>query len=213
MALDNRDLNTAIILCGGQSARPGFDKQRLKIQGLPIVIYIAKQLAQLFDEIIIVTNHLEWYDGYGYCVCSDIYRECGPLAGIHAGLKRSASEYAYVVPCDAPNVSLEFISWMKTRLITLPIKKEVLVVRRESGRIEPLNGFYSTNMAETIELCLSREIKTIHAVYQYVSVEMVDEKLVKKFIEKDNIFLNLNTKKEIRTYYRSLGLGVTHSIG
>ena len=107
---------SAVILAGGKSSRMGFDKQLLSINGRKLTDKLIITLKHEFDEIIVVSNSPEYYDGTGCVLTGDEFPGRGPLGGIHAGMKAASSRYAYLTACDMPNINLEYIRFMKSRL-------------------------------------------------------------------------------------------------
>lgn len=92
-----KKFGSAIILAGGKSTRMGFDKQLLKIDERRLMDSLIHKLHKDFEEIIIVTNRPDLYIGLSHIITTDILKDKGPLGGIHAGLKKSSSQYAFVV--------------------------------------------------------------------------------------------------------------------
>ena len=105
--------DTAVILAGGKSTRMGFDKQQLKIGNKIIAEYIADKLSNDFSQIIVVSNKPHLYENTGLFVVEDEIKGYGPLAGLYTGLTYSKSKFIYLIACDMPNISLEFIRYMK----------------------------------------------------------------------------------------------------
>ena len=68
----------------------GLDKGLLVFDGLPLASRTAKLLAEVFEEVVLVTNSAESYPGLpaGVLRTGDLYPGQGPLAGVHAGLAR-----------------------------------------------------------------------------------------------------------------------------
>ena len=117
-----KKFGTAIILAGGKSSRMGFDKQLLKIDERRLMDSLIQKLHKEFEEIIIVTNRPDLYIGLSHIITSDILKEKGPLGGVHAGLKLSSSQYAFIVACDMPNINMEYVNFMKDQLRDLDSK-------------------------------------------------------------------------------------------
>lgn len=81
---------SGIILAGGKSSRMGRDKAMVKVDGLEMVLAVINQLDLESDELLLCTNH-DAHRQFNKKIVEDKYKNCGPLAGIHAGL--SASKY------------------------------------------------------------------------------------------------------------------------
>ncbi|GAA0127218.1 molybdenum cofactor guanylyltransferase [Clostridium sp. CTA-19] len=194
--------NTAIILAGGKSSRMGFDKQFLEINNNRLIDSLVKKLKNEFEEIIVVTNKAEQYVEKDYKIISDEIKNCGPLGGIHVGLKNSSSKYTYFIACDMPNINLDYIKFMKSKIEKLEL--DACITKSKNGKIEPFNGFYSKKVIDVIEkqvlekkLAISYLIDNVNAVY-------IDEKDAKYYNDSLNMFINLNTQKELETYTENL---------
>src|SRR4051812_18460289 len=87
-----------IILAGGKNSRMGgVDKAFLRVGRRPIVERTLELFGSVFGEVVVVTNRPEKYSGFGVEVAIDEFSDGGPLAGIHSGLGRITSPYAFVV--------------------------------------------------------------------------------------------------------------------
>lgn len=189
--------DTAIILAGGKSTRMGFDKQLIKIQERRLVENIIYKLREEFKEIIIVTNRPEYYIGLAEIITGDLINDVGPLGGIHAGLLKSSSEYAYVIACDMPTINLGYIRFMKSRIEKT---KPMACVTRFGQWIEPFNAFYKKDLAIQMEEFLSTEKRAVHRMLKDYPVDFVPEKEARDFSPEWNMFFNLNTREDIQEY-------------
>lgn len=190
---------TAVILCGGKSTRAGMDKQLLIVNGMKIAVYIAEKLKAELDEIILVTNKTYLYADTPYKVVEDIYKDFGPLGGIHSGLYHSKSDMVYVTACDMPNVCLPFIKWMKSRLNELNYNIDVIAVKTDSGYTEPFNGFYSTNSILAINKAVLRGDRKITSIYKDLKTYYIKEEEIQNFKPYD-MFFNMNRPQEITAF-------------
>lgn len=190
---------TAIILAGGKSSRMGFDKQKIQIGGISMVCYIAKQLEEIFDDIIIVTNTPEYYkdrakfNNHRFVV--DIFKEKGPLGGLHAGLQHATSQWSFVTACDMPIVNIDYIKMMKKLIIDEKLEKKDVFscVTEINGSVEPFNAFYLTNKKDKVEKGIQEgRLKFSHFVIEERS-RIISEEIAVKFNKKLSMFMNLNT--------------------
>jgi molybdenum cofactor guanylyltransferase len=137
---------TAIILAGGQSRRMGTDKALTLYLGKPLIQY-SIDLALCFTENIIISTNSDELRNFGFPVVKDIYTLKAPLAGIHAGLLFSKTDWNLVLTCDMPNVSAQLIQYLILKLET----EAELVLPGHHGYIEPLCGFYHRKLIPVIE--------------------------------------------------------------
>lgn len=182
---------TAVLLAGGQSSRMGFDKQTLSIDGVRLTDLIFRQLSEVFEDIVVVTGRPELYTGRPVRLVSDTLTGVGPLAGIHAGLLSSKSDYVYVMACDMPAFNPEFVKYMMRRL-----KDEAACVTRFGEWIEPFHGFYHVSLVEPIEAFVASGKRNIFHLLEQVKVCYLDEKETRKYTPDWRLFDNLNTPEQ-----------------
>lgn len=188
-------VDTGIILAGGRSRRMGFDKQEIKIDGKLIVDYQAERLAKHFSQIIVVTRTPDLYRGRGYTLCQDYYEALGPLAGIHAGLKHTESEAAFVIACDMPNINDGYISFIVEKFQ----KSDALgLVTTHDGFFEPLAGLYSRDLIPILERKLEDKDLKIQKLIEENDFIKISKDQVQKFDPDLKIFQNLNYQEDLK---------------
>ena len=200
-----KEFGTAIILAGGKSSRMGFDKQFLKIKERRLMDSLVQKLRPYFAEIIIVSNKPEQYKGLPVIVTQDVFREMGPLAGIHAGLLKSTSHFSYIIACDMPNLNIEFIEYMKSQI--KDTNKKACIARFQDW-IEPFNAFYSRDIIEPLEDFLRLGGRSVNRLLRNLDINFIDEEKARGFSPNWYMFYNLNTKADINEYLEKLeGIG------
>ena len=193
---------TAIILAGGKSSRMGFDKQFLKIKERRVMDIVISKLKKEFNEIIVVTNKPEYYIGFGNKIVSDIIKGMGPLSGLHVGLKNSSSEYAYFIACDMPNISIEYIRYMKKKMQEKEQEPQACVTKFGNW-IEAFNSFYSKDLYHGIEKHLQENKRSVNSFLQKSDTLYIEEDDARRFSPKWEMFINLNTRDELDDYIRN----------
>lgn len=196
-----KKFGTAVILAGGKSSRMGFDKQLLMIDERRLIDNLRAKLRQEFDEIIVVTNNSSYYLGFDDKITKDIIVGKGPLSGIHAGLKEAGSQYVYFVACDMPNINMEYIRFMKKELEDLKVK---VCTTKLGDFIECFNAFYSKDMIEDIEEYLFKGRRAVNPLIRQVSTYYIEEKEAREFSPNWDMFLNLNTKRDLKEFLKDL---------
>ncbi len=194
------DINTSVILAGGNSARLGVDKQLLKFGGKLAAVYVAEKLEAVFDEILIVTNKPELYADVPYKIVSDIYKNKGPLAGIHAGLVNAASSNVFVTACDMPYVSLPYVKMMVNKRKETDSSFFIMAVKWDDGYIEPFNGFYSKCIVEDIEHALENGRHKVNEIFNDKTTFYIRESDLKHLYGYRAIFTNLNRPEDIEKF-------------
>ena len=156
---------TGIILAGGKSARMGRDKALLGIGGEPFIKCIADVMKRIFEDVMIISNHGNRYAFLGLPIHGDVFENCGPLGGIHAGLIYARTSKVFVVSCDLPFIDTYIIQ----QLVSHGDNGDASLFSI-GGYIQPLFGLYSSSSLETIErhlrngqlsvLCCLKELDT-----------------------------------------------------
>lgn len=192
-------MDTAVVLAGGNSKRMKFNKQSITIGGRLIAVYIADQLSQEFDRVLINSNTPSLYQDSPYEVISDEITGCGPLSGILAGLAASESDYTYFTGCDMPFVNLTYIRYLKKQLNAVShMTGGILTTTR--GLFEPLNAFYSRELTAPIIDQLNMGYRQFYKLYGRAEMLYVPENVVQEFDPDALMFVNLNTMADFEKY-------------
>lgn len=187
---------TAVILAGGKSSRMGFDKQCISLDGRLLVERQIQDLREVFDEIIVVTNKQQLYEGLGCSLVRDEIKDFGPLGGIHAGLKHSNSEYCYFVACDMPYINKDYILYMLS-MINIPASGPAAVVTRFGKWLEPFNAVYSKRLIPVIERAYKENNRRISSVLKETQVHYIEEAIARGFSPDWSMFTNINTQEDL----------------
>ncbi len=101
---------TALILCGGRGERVGgVDKPLRLLAGRPLIEHVLAALDRSCRDVIISANrNADRYRAYAPTVVDDgAYVDCGPLAGLVAGLAAAQCEDVLCLPGDAPALPID----------------------------------------------------------------------------------------------------------
>lgn len=142
---------TGVILAGGKSTRMGADKAFLMLNGQHFITLLIEKFKQLFQTVFIVADEREKFALAGVPVVQDVFKDCGPLGGIHSALLHSATPHIFVAPCDTPLLSTELIQFLITSA-----KPNEITVGTANGRIHPLLGIYPLSSLRIIEEHLNK---------------------------------------------------------
>jgi len=184
---------TGVILAGGRSSRFGSNKALAVINGKPLIRHVADRMTDLFRECLVVTNTPEAYEFLSLPMTSDRYRDCGPLAGIHAALMEINNPRAFVVACDMPQLSSELIRYM-CRINER--QYDVIIPWLDKGH-EPLFGIYHKNSLPVIESFLERNACQIIRAIKELKVRRVSEEEVLSNAGNLDCFKNINRPEDI----------------
>lgn len=192
---------SALILAGGASRRMGFDKQDISIKGKLLREKTISVLSENFDDVLISTRKPEIYTGLNVRTVSDILNIKGPMAGIHAALKVCNSDYLFVIACDMPVISKEYIEYMKNCLIESQDKSpKGIITSIGNEMVEPFHGFYHKSLIKSIEAYSIDKFPKFKWLAEKENFILVPKETSDFFNKANNLFLNLNTKEELLNY-------------
>jgi len=210
--MKEKNIRSAVILCGGMSRRMGEDKGSMEIDKKPMIIHVLQALTSQIDEAIIIlndikriakyksliqeyldadnnyidnNNHNNYFD-FDIVFVEDEIKNKGPLSGIMTGLKTISNDYGLVLPCDTPYINSDFVNYMFNTLNDL-LKSDV-----DSG----IDGIvpYHTSEDDSLEEVNLNDTEPLHSIYEKKSFSIIedllksDEKRVKSFISMINAY-------------------------
>ncbi|WP_250673442.1 molybdenum cofactor guanylyltransferase [Paraclostridium ghonii] len=194
---------SAVILAGGKSSRMKFDKQFLVIYEKRLVYDLANKLKKNFNEIIIVTNKPEFYNDCDYKIVSDEIKDCGPLSGIHIGLKCANSEYVYFLACDMPNIDDNYIKFLKD---TLNEENDAYICKFDNFA-EPFHAIYKKSLFNDIgKFLLESDEKSIvrFLASENKNITYLNKDDFNKNNFNKNIFINLNNQQDLHNFIKEV---------
>ncbi len=182
---------TAAILAQGKNSRIGLEKSLLDINGITIIEKEIKLLKTIFEDIIVISEKEELKNKFPEIkFYPDIYKNIGPIAGIHSALYHCKSGTAFIFASDMPNLSRKII----LRQVKVYLNNDVeIVVPRHLAGIEPLHAIYHKRCLLNINRCIERKDYAIRNFYKGLKIKYFD--LPKEDI---NYFYNINT---LQDYY------------
>jgi molybdenum cofactor guanylyltransferase len=188
--LKKEPANGAIILAGGDSKRLGRPKALLDFCGKSLIEIMVERLYGIFDQVTLVTDRPELYEGLPVLVTNDLINDKvkSPLRGIHAGLSVSPLPYQFVVACDMPFLNIELVSYMARFASDYDA-----VVPRVDSYFQPLHAFYSRTCIKIISRQLERGLYKVIDFYENINIKFIDSAEIKRFDPEEISFTNINT--------------------
>lgn len=188
-----RQNSSAIILAGGMSTRIGLDKSLLIYRGEPLIAHIARQLVPMFEHVVISTNEPEKFRFLGLPTIPDIKPGRGPLMGIASALRRSSSEFCFVVACDIPTMDFSFIH----RMVRQAASYDIVMPRSADGRFEPLFAVYRRSVYRPALEILEAGGRRIVELFDRVKVLFMD-------FDGGTWYKNINTMADYLEVYKDM---------
>jgi molybdopterin-guanine dinucleotide biosynthesis protein A len=182
---------TAFVLAGGKSTRMGKDKAFLEFKGRILLARALELAAGTAREVRIVGSPAK-FAAFGK-VIEDIYRDQGPLAGIHAALKSSSTDLNLILAVDLPFVKPDSLKYLVSEARRT---KALVTVPRAGDGFQPLCAIYRREFAKVAEQSLEQGKNKIDALFANVEARIIepDEFSVAGF--SSQMFRNLNTTEE-----------------
>ncbi|MDR1955327.1 MAG: molybdenum cofactor guanylyltransferase [Treponema sp.] len=184
---------SALILAGGRGARIGYDKKKLELDGdgETVIAVLITKLRTLFPEVLVSSNTPFVHD---HIVVLPDKLGTGPLAGIYQGLRYCHSAYLYVVACDMPFISLEYIRYMQEVMRQKPV--DACVARRDDGLYEPFNSFFNKSCITPMYEALVRHEYKISTLLDRLRLHIIDLATMQAFNQED-MFFNINAPADL----------------
>jgi len=184
---------TAFILAGGKSARMGADKAFVKYDGRTLLARALDLVHSITPRVFVVGNR-EKFAPFAPVV-EDIFRECGPLGGIHAALKTSPTELNLMLAVDTPFISPAFLQYLISQAQGAPAA--TVVVPYSCGRRQPLCAIYRREFADVAETSLRAGQNRIDRLFDEVRTRVLEQEELEAAGFSPALFRNLNTPEEL----------------
>jgi molybdopterin-guanine dinucleotide biosynthesis protein A len=182
---------TGVILAGGSSSRMGSNKALLPYRGGRFIEAIHRQLQEIFEEVLLVTNTPEQYAFLPCRNVADIFPGMGALAGLQAGLRHSAGSHVFAVACDMPYLNSALIR----RIADLRTDADVVIPQGDKG-LEPLHALYGKACLAPMEQALRAGKRRIVSFFPGVRVNEMSAHDVAALDPGFRSFCNINTPGE-----------------
>jgi molybdopterin-guanine dinucleotide biosynthesis protein A len=183
---------TAFVLAGGKSTRMGLDKAFVKLKGATLLQRALETARAITPEVLSVGERAK-FSSFG-TVIDDVFRDRGPLGGIHAALAVTATDLNLVVAVDLPYLEAAFLK----RLIALARANDAQVtLPRAGGGWQPLCAVYRKNFGAVAERSLLAGQNKIDPLFAAVKIVPLEEPEIVRQGFSANMFRNLNTPEDL----------------
>jgi molybdenum cofactor guanylyltransferase len=186
---------SAFILAGGKSTRMGRDKAFMEFEGRTLLSR-ALDLAHSITSNVSIVGSREKFSDYAPVV-EDIFRDRGPLAGIHAALLTSQTDLNLMLGVDMPFVTQAFLRHLIA--VARHAADDVAVVPSSAGRLQPLCAVYHREFARVAEKSLGSGRNKINPLFDIVPTRILEEAELEGAGFSTGIFRNLNTPEELES--------------
>lgn len=191
-----------LILAGGKNSRmKGNYKGNLIYGNETFIEKIISELEKITKQIWISYGD-KMHDLYKDCrIVQDEYLGCGPLSGLHAGMKMCDSEIMLVAACDMPFLKAELYQYL---LQFLEIQYDGVVPIVE-GKMHPLAAIYRTKIVCSLEDALKQKNYKMQRVCRKLNLKYVDVTDEKEY---RRMLTNINTTEEYKEMVERIDRGM-----
>ena len=185
---------TGVILSGGLNTRfDGENKAFISVGGRRIIDRLLDVFSDLFDEIILVTNHPELFLQWDLTIVTDIIDLRSSLTGIHTGLFYSNNPYAFFSACDTPFLKKELVE-----ILVKQIEQKIDIIMPETAAgFEPLCAIYSKRCLKPAEDHLKANKVKIQWAFRSNRIKNIPENQLRTVDPELRSFLNINTPEDL----------------
>jgi molybdopterin-guanine dinucleotide biosynthesis protein A len=184
---------TAFILAGGKSTRMGTDKAFVTLGGRTLLAHALDLARSVATDVHIVGDPAKF--AAFAPVVEDIFRDCGPLAAIHAALQSSQTDLNLILAVDVPFVTPALAQYLIKRARD---SKAIVTVTRAAGNWQPLCAVYRRAFADAAEQSLRAGRYKIDALFDAETTLAIEEEELEANGFSTRAFRNLNTPEDLR---------------
>lgn len=185
---------TVQIMAGGRSSRMGRDKAMVSLVGETLLDRALRQWAGWGGALVISVGSgaRAALAPDGTVPVLDVYPDCGPLGGLHGGLRVCVTEFLLLRAVDTPFLGPELGERLAERIGTGDA-----CVFSLNGRPQPLFGLYRVSCLSAAEALLSAGERRMRALLEQVNTVCVPT-------QDEGAFQNLNTSEELDAAERKI---------
>jgi molybdopterin-guanine dinucleotide biosynthesis protein A len=182
-------MTTAVILAGGKSSRmeKGRDKLLMTLRGETLLDAAVSRFSAVFGRVFVSVSDIAKYPQVKAEKIEDIYKDCGPMGGLHAALRLLGGEGVFLTAADMPFSSPE----AAIKIIGLCGENDAALMRDNRGRYEPLFAYYKKTLLPEIEKMLTERNYKMSALLNRARIKIITADELGP-LWKDNMLENIN---------------------
>ena len=191
--MDTNSDVAAFILAGGKSTRMGTDKAFVTFDGRTLLSRALEAARSVTCNVRIVGDPGKFTPFAP--VVEDIFRECGPLGGIHAALRGSEFDLNLMLAVDLPFVSPSLLQFLIDR--ARDSAAAAATVPRTAHGWQPLCAVYRRQFTYIAEKALRERRYKIDALFETARAQAIHEEELRAAGFSPDLFQNLNTPEDL----------------
>lgn len=174
------------ILAGGKSSRMGRNKALLELGGKRVIERVIDAAQEICSPLFIVSDDAETYRFLNLPVYPDIYKNSGPLGGIHSALHNTTADRVLILSCDLPFVIPEALRYLISNC-----NEYDAVIFSDGEKLHPLCGVYQKKCQGLVKECIVRKELSIRLFLKQLNMQIV---ALQTDLDPEGLLLkNLNT--------------------
>lgn len=175
----------------------GAPKPWLDWEGRPLLQRLVEVLGPAFGEVVVACAPGQDLPPTGARLVADGHTGRGPLSGLAAALPGIACSAAFVIPCDAPGISIDLAA------LLLHARGDALAAAPEwEGAVQPLPAVYARECGAIAADLLDQRRPRLQGLLDRAGCVVVREAEIRKVDPDGRSFLNLNTPEEYERLLR-----------
>lgn len=183
----------------------GRDKALLPLGNATVIEWVVAVLKEVFEHIHIIADRNEQYRFLRVPIYNDLYKEAGPLAGIHSALRNSPGDRCFIASCDIPFITAEFV-----RHLVKECGDADACIPSIHGKLHPLCGVYRRSCIHRIEEHLDRCQFKLQDVLAKINTRVIEITPDLPFYTK-MLLINLNNEQEYQEAIEASGNAIKSS--
>jgi len=187
-----RNSLTGFVLAGGASRRMGRDKAQIPWGRGTLLIHGVERMKRVMREVFVVGTVAQ--ESVPVPVLVDKLPGLGPLAGVHAALSHSVTDWNLILAVDLPLVPPKLLAW----IADLQADSSALaIVLRVKSQLQPLCAAYHRGLLPDVEKALANRELSIHRLLERLSTRIIEEDqlIASGFVPE--MLLNVNTPEDM----------------
>jgi molybdopterin-guanine dinucleotide biosynthesis protein A len=188
---------TGVILAGGENKRMGGKpKALLPFNGTPLILNQVKEMQEICDEIIVVTNNPEIFLPVlpkDIRMIMDVIPGKGPLSGMHSALSLTNHDTNWIVACDMPLISAKSAEEMIAKREEHDYDAVIPVL---DNQLHPLHGIYLKHCVEVISALLDAKEYRVTEMIKLIYWMEVNELFFEEQGLDPRCVMNMNTPQD-----------------
>lgn len=209
----------AIVLCGGESSRMGFDKFRLPLGDRTFLECVVEKLAMVIDGPIIaaasertfaeVCKIKDLINEERFQVVVDQRNDSGPLEGIRVGLQAAGTvaQWAFVTSCDVPLICPQVLGVLQAALEETEIETPKIEAAMPASpeRIFGMTAIYRCDVASKVAGLIQRRQLRVSGLATELNTKRISLEEIRKADPKLDSMKNLNSPQDYLGFLRECG--------